>query len=265
MSEKASALSAPHAAPLLAVRGLRASVEGKPVLAGVDFELRAGEVVALMGTNGSGKSTLAQVLAGRELYQVEAGSVQFDGSDLLALPPEERARRGLFLAFQYPVEIPGVANIYLLKGAVNARRKHLGLPELDAIEFLQLVRRQLGALGMDESFLQRGVNEGFSGGEKKRNEMLQMALLEPRLAILDETDSGLDVDALKTVADRVNAMRAPDRAFMLITHYERLLELIVPDRVLVLLGGRIVASGGAELARRIAADGYGWLQAEAIP
>ena len=191
--------------------------------------------------------------------------VQFDGSDLLALPPEERARRGLFLAFQYPVEIPGVANIYLLKGAVNARRKHLGLPELDAIEFLQLVRRQLGALGMDESFLQRGVNEGFSGGEKKRNEMLQMALLEPRLAILDETDSGLDVDALKTVADRVNAMRAPDRAFMLITHYERLLELIVPDRVLVLLGGRIVASGGAELARRIAADGYGWLQAEAIP
>lgn len=250
------------AQPLLSVHDLHASVDGKPVLAGVDLHIHPGEVVALMGTNGSGKSTLAQVLAGRDLYQVSAGSVQFDGSDLLALPPDERARRGLFLAFQYPVEIPGVSNIYLLKAAVNARRKQLGQPELDAIEFLQLIKKQLRALGMDESFLHRGVNEGFSGGEKKRNEMLQMALLEPRLAILDETDSGLDVDALKTVADQVNAMRSPERAFLLITHYERLLELIVPDRVLVLLAGRIVASGSAELAQRIAAEGYGWLQEE---
>jgi Fe-S cluster assembly ATP-binding protein len=251
------------AQPLLAVRDLHASVDGKAVLAGVDFDIHAGEVVALMGTNGSGKSTLAQVLAGRDLYQVGAGRVQFDGADLLALPPDERARRGLFLAFQYPVEIPGVSNVYLLKAAVNARRKQLGQPELDAIEFLQLVKKHLRALGMDESFLHRGVNEGFSGGEKKRNEMLQMALLAPRLAILDETDSGLDVDALKTVADQVNAMRSPERAFLLITHYERLLELIVPDRVLVLLSGRIVASGGAELSQRIAAEGYGWLQVEA--
>ncbi|MGC8507134.1 MAG: Fe-S cluster assembly ATPase SufC [Thiomonas sp.] len=248
---------------MLAVSGLRASVDDKTVLAGVDLEMRAGEVVALMGTNGSGKSTLAQVLAGRELYRVDAGSARFDGEDLLALPPEKRARRGLFLAFQYPVEIPGVSNVYLLKAAVNARRKHLGLPELDAIEFLQLVRSKLQTLGIDERFLHRGINEGFSGGEKKRNEMLQMALLEPRLAILDETDSGLDVDALRIVAEQVNAMRSSERAFLLITHYERLLELIRPDRVLVLLGGRIVASGGAELAQRIAAEGYGWLQAEA--
>jgi len=258
-----SPLSARASHALLAVRDLHARVERKPVLDGVDFEIHPGEVVALMGTNGSGKSTLAQVLAGRDLYQIDTGSVQFEGMDLLALPPDERARRGLFLAFQYPVEIPGVSNIYLLKAAVNARRKLLELPELDAIEFLHLIKQHLRALGMDESFLHRGVNEGFSGGEKKRNDMLQMALLEPRLAILDETDSGLDVDALKAVADQVNAMRSPERAFLLITHYERLLELIVPDRVLVLLFGRIVASGGTELAQRIAAEGYSWLQAEA--
>jgi Fe-S cluster assembly ATP-binding protein len=248
------------AQPLLEVRALHAAVEGKPVLAGVDLTIARGEVVALMGPNGSGKSTLAQVLAGRDVYTVTGGSVHFDGADALAMPPEERARAGLFLAFQDPVEIPGVSNIYLLKAALNARRKHQGLPELDAIEFLQTIKALMRELGMDETFLQRGVNEGFSGGEKKRNEMLQLALLQPRLAILDETDSGLDVDALKAVAQGVNALRSPDRAFLLITHYERVLESIVPDRVLVLWQGRIVASGGPELAQRIAREGYVWLQ-----
>ena len=249
--------------PLLEVRALHAAIDGKPVLAGVDLTIARGEVVALMGPNGSGKSTLAQVLAGRDVYTVTAGCVRFDGVDFLAMPPEERARAGLFLAFQYPVEIPGVSNIYLLKAALNARRKHQGLPELDAIEFLQTIKTLMRELGMDEKFLQRGVNEGFSGGEKKRNEMLQLALLQPRLAILDETDSGLDVDALKAVAQGVNALRDPGRAFLLITHYERVLESIVPDRVLVLWQGRIVASGGPELAQRIEREGYAWLQGSA--
>jgi len=246
--------------PLLAVRGLHAGIDGKPVLTGVDLDVFAGEVVALMGPNGSGKTTLAQVLAGREAYSLSAGQVQFAGTDLLSMSPVERAREGLFLAFQYPVEIPGVPNIYLLKAALNAQRRHQGLAELDAIEFLQTIKQLLRELGLDDKFLQRGVNEGFSGGEKKRNEMLQMALLRPRLAILDETDSGLDVDALQAVADGVNALRRPDRAFLLITHYQRLLEHIVPDRVLVLLHGRIVATGGPDLARRIEREGYAWLQ-----
>jgi Fe-S cluster assembly ATP-binding protein len=251
----------PQAAqPLLQIRGLQAEIDSKPVLAGVDLDVCAGEVVAIMGPNGSGKSTLAQVLAGRDLYRVSGGSVQYAGGDLLAMPPEERALAGLFLAFQYPVEIPGLSNVYLLKAALNAQRKHQGLPELDAMEFLQKIKTLMRELGMDEKFLQRGVNEGFSGGEKKRNEMLQMALLQPRLAILDETDSGLDVDALKAVALGVNAMRSPERAFVLITHYERLLEHIVPDRVHVLWQGRFVASGGPELARRIEREGYAWLQ-----
>ncbi|OIQ96823.1 putative ATP-dependent transporter SufC [mine drainage metagenome] len=253
--------SQPQAAqPLLQIRGLRAEIDGKLVLAGVDLDIAAGEVAAIMGPNGSGKSTLAQVLAGRDIYHVTGGSVRYAGMDLLAMPAEERARAGLFLAFQYPVEIPGVSNVYLLKAALNAQRKHQGLPELDAMEFLQKVKALTRELGMDEKFLQRGVNEGFSGGEKKRNEMLQMALLQPRLAILDETDSGLDVDALKAVAQGVNAMRAAERAFVLITHYERLLEHIVPDRVHVLWQGRIVTSGGPELARRIEREGYAWLQ-----
>lgn len=249
----------PAAQPLLAIQGLHASIANKQVLAGVDLTVYRGEVVALMGPNGSGKSTMAQVLAGRDIYQIDAGEIRYADADLLGLPPQERARAGLFLAFQYPVEIPGVSNIYLLKAALNAQRKHQALPELDAIEFLQTIKTLVRDLGMDEKFLQRGVNEGFSGGEKKRNEMLQMALLQPRLAILDETDSGLDVDALKAVADGVNAMRSPDRAFLLITHYERLLELITPDRVLVLLQGRIVAEGGPELAKRITQEGYAWL------
>ena len=255
----------PHVAqPLLHVQGLHAQIEGKPVLAGVDLEIAEGEVVAIMGPNGSGKSTLAQVLAGREIYNISAGAVCYAGMDLLAMPPHERARAGLFLAFQYPVEIAGVSNVYLLKAALNAQRQHQGLPELDAIEFLQKFKALMRELGMDETFLKRGVNEGFSGGEKKRNEMLQMALLQPRLAILDETDSGLDVDALKAVAHGVNAMRAPRRAIVLITHYQRLLEYIVPDRVHVLWRGRIVASGGAELAQRIEREGYAWLQDSAL-
>ncbi|WP_081857972.1 Fe-S cluster assembly ATPase SufC [Thiomonas sp. FB-Cd] len=250
---------------LLRVEGLQADIDGKPVLGGVDLDIAEGEVVAIMGPNGSGKSTLAQVLAGRDLYHVSAGSVRYAGMDLLAMPPEERARAGLFLAFQYPVEIAGVSNVYLLKAALNAQRRHLGLPELDAIEFLHKIKALMRELGMDETFLQRGVNEGFSGGEKKRNEMLQMALLQPRLAILDETDSGLDVDALKAVAQGVNAMRAPQRAIVLITHYQRLLEYIVPDRVHVLWRGRIVASGGPELAQRIEREGYAWLQGGEAP
>ena len=246
--------------PLLQIRGLQAEIDGKRVLNGIDLDIAPGEVAVIMGPNGSGKTTLAQVLAGRDLCRVSGGTVRFDGQDLLALPPQERALAGLFLAFQYPVEIPGLSNVYLLKAALNAQRKHRGLPELDAMEFLQQVKALMRELGMDEKFLQRGVNEGFSGGEKKRNDMLQMALLQPRLAILDETDSGLDVDALKVVAQAVNAMRSPERALVLITHYERLLEVIVPDRVHVLWQGRIVASGGAELARRIEREGYAWLQ-----
>jgi Fe-S cluster assembly ATP-binding protein len=246
---------------LLAIKNLHVSVDDKEILRGVDLSVKAGEVHAVMGPNGSGKSTLAQVLAGRENYTITAGEVRYLGSDLLALAAEERARQGIFLAFQYPVEIPGVASIYLLKAALNAQRKHRGETELDAIDFLALVREKLKLMRMDESLIYRPVNEGFSGGEKKRNEILQMALLAPKLAILDETDSGLDIDALKIVADGIEAMRGTDRAIVLVTHYQRLLDYIVPDRVHVLAGGRIARSGGPELALELERKGYGWLDA----
>lgn len=248
---------------MLSIRNLKVEVEGKPILNGIDLEVQAGEVHAVMGPNGSGKSTLAQVLAGREQFTVVDGTVRYDGQDLLTLAPEERARRGLFLGFQYPVEIPGVSNVYLLKAAVNAMRTARGEPELDAFDFLTLVRAQLAIMDMPETFLYRAVNEDFSGGEKKRNEILQLLLLAPRLAILDETDSGLDIDALKLVAHGVNSLRAPGRTFLLITHYQRLLDYITPDRVHVLAGGRIVKSGGRELAHELEARGYDWLKAEA--
>jgi Fe-S cluster assembly ATP-binding protein len=248
---------------MLSIRNLHVAVEGHPILRGIDLDVKAGEVHAVMGPNGSGKSTLAQVLAGRESYEVAAGEVRYEGRDLLALPAEERAREGLFLAFQYPVEIPGVSNVYLLKAALNAKRKHQGLPELDAMDFLALAKEKLKLVEMDADFLSRSVNAGFSGGEKKRNEILQMALLEPRLAILDETDSGLDIDALKTVASGVNALRSPERAMIVITHYQRLLNYIVPDFVHVLAQGRIARSGGRELAQELEARGYGWVEAEA--
>jgi Fe-S cluster assembly ATP-binding protein len=245
---------------MLEISNLQVSIDDKPILRGIDLTVGAGEVHAVMGPNGSGKSTLAQVLAGRDAYTVTGGSVRYDGADLLALAPEIRAREGVFLAFQYPVEIPGVANIYLLKAALNARRKHRGEAELDAIDFLALVKERLKGMGMDEALLYRPVNQGFSGGEKKRNEILQMALLEPRLAILDETDSGLDIDALKIVADGILAMRSPERAIILVTHYQRLLDYIVPDRVHVLAQGRIVLSGGPELALELERRGYGWVE-----
>ena len=244
---------------MLEINELRASVEGKAILTGVDLNVKDGEVHAIMGPNGSGKSTLAQVLAGRDTFRVDAGSVTWDGQDLLAMPTEERARAGLFLAFQYPVEIPGVSNAYFLKAAVNAVRRHRGLPEFDAMDFLARVKAEMKAVGMSEEFLYRSVNEGFSGGEKKRNEVLQMALLEPRLAILDETDSGLDIDALKIVAAGVNRLRSPERSMIVITHYQRLLDYIVPDRVHVLSHGRIVRSGGRELALELEKHGYGWI------
>ncbi len=244
---------------MLDINKLKASVEGKPILNGLDLHVKAGEVHAIMGPNGSGKSTLAQVLAGRDTFQVDGGSVSWDGRDLLAMPTEERARAGLFLAFQYPVEIPGVSNAYFLKAAVNAVRRHRGLPEFDAMDFLARVKAEMKAVGMSEEFLYRSVNEGFSGGEKKRNEVLQMALLEPRLAILDETDSGLDIDAMKVVADGVNRLRSPERALIVITHYQRLLDYIVPDQVHVLSKGRIVRSGGRELALELEERGYGWI------
>src|SRR5262249_35622194 len=228
---------------------------------GVDLAVNAGEVHAVMGPNGSGKSTLAQVLAGRESFTVTEGTARYLGRDLLAMTPDERAREGLFLAFQYPVEIPGVSNIYLLKAALNGLRRHRRLPEVDAMEFLALVRQKMKQMGMPEQLLYRAVNEGFSGGEKKRNEILQMAVLEPRLAILDETDSGLDIDALQIVADGINAMRAPERALIVVTHYQRLLNYVVPDRVHVLAHGRIVRSGGSELALELEERGYGWLEA----
>ena len=245
---------------LLNIEGLQASVAGKDILNGLDLAVSAGEVHAIMGPNGSGKSTLAQVIAGHDNYKVTGGSVTFDGKDLLELEPEERAREGIFLGFQYPVEIPGVNNAYLLKAAVNAKRKHLGMDEIDAFEFLKLAREKMAILGMDQSFLNRGVNEGFSGGEKKRNEILQMAMLEPRLAILDETDSGLDIDALKAVAGGVNALRADDRAIVLVTHYQRLLDYIEPDYVHVLSKGRIVKSGDKSLALELEEKGYEWVQ-----
>jgi Fe-S cluster assembly ATP-binding protein len=248
---------------MLSIRNLHARIGEREILKGLDLEVRAGEVHAIMGPNGSGKSTLASVLAGREGYEVTAGQVEYLGQDLLAMEPEERARAGVFLAFQYPVEIPGVNNAYLLKAALNAVRRHRGLGELDAFEFLALVREKMKLMQMDESFLNRGVNEGFSGGEKKRNEILQMALLEPRLALLDETDSGLDIDALRVVANGVNSLRAPDRAIVLVTHYQRLLDYIEPDHVHVLSGGRILRSGDRTLALELEKRGYDWVRQEA--
>ncbi len=248
---------------MLKVDNLHVSVAGKAVLKGLTLEVNAGEVHAIMGPNGSGKSTLSYVLAGRPGYEVTAGTVRYEGQDLLTLAPEERARAGVFLGFQYPVEIPGVNNVYLLKAAVNAARKHRGLPEVDAFEFLTLVKDKMKLMQMDEAFLSRGVNEGFSGGEKKRNEILQMLVLEPKLALLDETDSGLDIDALKVVARGVNTLRSPDRAVVLVTHYQRLLDHIVPDRVHVLAKGRIIRSGDRSLALELEKRGYDWLTQDA--
>ena len=247
---------------MLAIRNLHAKVGDREILKGVDLEVNAGEVCAIMGPNGSGKSTLAHVLAGRETYEVTAGDVIYEGKNLLGLYPEARACEGIFLAFQYPVEIPGVGNAYFLKAALNAIRKHQGLEELDAMDFLPLVKEKLKLLDMDEEFLSRAINEGFSGGEKKRNEILQLAVLEPRLAILDETDSGLDIDALKVVAAGVNALRSPERAIIVVTHYQRLLNYIVPDSVHVLVDGRIVRSGGRELALELEDKGYAGVEAE---
>jgi len=247
---------------MLAIRNLHVKVGDREILKGVDLEVNAGEVCAIMGPNGSGKSTLAHVLAGRETYEVTAGDVIYEGKNLLGLYPEARACEGVFLAFQYPVEIPGVGNAYLLKAAFNAIRKHRGLEELDAMDFLPLVKEKLKLLDMDEEFLSRAVNEGFSGGEKKRNEILQLAVLEPRLAILDETDSGLDIDALKIVASGVNALRSPERAIIVVTHYQRLLNYIVPDSVHVLVDGRIVRSGRRELALELEDKGYSGVEAE---
>ena len=247
---------------LLEIKDLHASVEGKEILRGVSLRVRTGEVHAVMGPNGSGKSTLAQVLAGHPAYTVTGGSVRYDGKDLLELAPEERAREGVFLAFQYPVSIRGITNSYFLRSAVNAIRKHKGEPELDPLDFLQVLEDKLKAIGWDDSLMNRAVNEGFSGGEKKRNEILQLAVLEPRLAILDETDSGLDIDALKTVAEAVNQLRSPERSFVVVTHYQRLLNYIVPDYVHVLAEGRIVKSGGKELALTLEEKGYDWVKPE---
>jgi len=247
---------------MIEIKNLHARVEEKQILNGIDLSIRAGEVHAIMGPNGSGKSTLANVLAGREGYEVTEGSVTFLGKDLLALQPDERAGEGLFLAFQYPIEIPGVNNSYFLRAGLNAIRAHRGLDELDAVDFLALARDKARLLDMDDSLLGRAVNAGFSGGEKKRNEIFQMAVLEPRFAVLDETDSGLDIDALKTVAHGVNSLRSPERAFLVITHYQRLLNYIVPDYVHVLDRGRIVRSGGKELALELEEKGYAWLEKE---
>jgi Fe-S cluster assembly ATP-binding protein len=248
---------------MLEIRNLHASVDGNKILCGIDLKVKAGEVHAIMGPNGSGKSTLAQVLAGRDAYDVTAGEVTYQGKNLLDMDPEERAREGLFLAFQYPVEIPGVSNTYFLRAAMNAIRKHRGEEELDAVDFMSLIRQKMKVLHIEEDLLKRPVNEGFSGGEKKRNEIFQMAVLDPRLAILDETDSGLDIDALRIVADGVNALRSKDRAIVVVTHYQRLLNYIVPDRVHVLYEGRIVKSGGKELALELEEKGYGWIEKEA--
>mgnify|MGYP003572531441 FL=1 len=248
---------------MLKVKGLQAEVDGKQILRGLDLQVGSGEIHAIMGPNGSGKSTLAHVMAGREGYRVTGGSAEFLDEDLLELEPEERARKGLFLAFQYPVELPGVNNTYFLKAALNAVRASRGEPEIDSVGFLKLIREKLELVGMDQALLKRFVNSGFSGGEKKRNEILQMAVLEPKLAILDETDSGLDIDALRVVADGVNALRRPDRSTILVTHYQRLLDYIQPDYVHVLAGGRIVKSGDKSLALELEEKGYGWVAEEA--
>ncbi len=247
---------------MLEIKNLHASVEGTEILHGVDLSVGKGEIHAIMGPNGSGKSTLAQVLAGHPAYEITGGAVSFEGKDLLDMDPEERAQAGLFLAFQYPVEIRGITNSYFLRSAVNAIRKAQGLPEYDPIDFLDVLQEKLQAIGWDDSLMNRAVNEGFSGGEKKRNEILQLAVLEPKLAILDETDSGLDIDALKTVADAVNKLRSPERSMVVVTHYQRLLNYIVPDYVHVLADGRIVRSGGKQLALELEEKGYDWLRPE---
>jgi Fe-S cluster assembly ATP-binding protein len=249
---------------MLTIFNLHARVEDKEILKGVNLKVKAGEVHAIMGPNGSGKSTLAGVLAGRDVFEVTEGDVLYNGKDLLAMDPEERAREGVFLAFQYPVEIPGVSNNYFLRASLNAIRKHRGQDELDAVDFIQLVREKSKVLHIDEELLKRPVNEGFSGGEKKRNEIFQMAVLDPKLCILDETDSGLDIDALRIVADGVNALRSKERAILVITHYQRLLNYIVPDKVHVLFEGRIVKSGGKELALELENKGYEWLEAQPV-
>ncbi|MEE9267071.1 MAG: Fe-S cluster assembly ATPase SufC [Gammaproteobacteria bacterium] len=250
---------------MLSIKNLHVRVDGKEIIRGLDLEVKAGEVHAIMGPNGSGKSTLAHVLAGRDSYEVTEGEVLYEGKNLLEMPAEERAREGVFLAFQYPVEIPGVNNTYFLKAALNAGRRHRGLDELDAMDFMKLVKEKLEILHIDDSLLQRPVNVGFSGGEKKRNEIFQMAVLEPRLAILDETDSGLDIDALKDVAKGVNALRRDDRAVILVTHYQRLLNYILPDFVHILSDGRIIKSGGRELALEVEEQGYTQLRSAAAP
>jgi len=248
---------------MLQIKNLQARAEGKDILRGINLEVGTGELHAIMGPNGSGKSTLAQVLAGQAVYEVTGGEVIYEGKDLLEMSPEERAREGIFLAFQYPVEMPGVSNTYFLRSALNAIRKHRGLPEYDAMDFLALLREKMKLLEMDETLMTRSVNEGFSGGEKKRNEIFQMAVLEPKLGILDETDSGLDIDALKIVANGVNALRSKDRSIIVVTHYQRLLNYIVPDFVHVLYEGRIVKSGSKELALELEEKGYGWLEESA--
>ncbi|MBB72392.1 MAG: Fe-S cluster assembly ATPase SufC [Legionellales bacterium] len=247
---------------MLNVKNLHAKVEDKHILKGIELNVKPGEVHAIMGPNGSGKSTFANVLAGRDSYTVTEGLIEFEGQDMTERAPEERARDGVFLAFQYPVEIPGVNNIYLLKAALNAKRKQQGLPEVDAFDFLQLVKGKMQELKMDETMLYRDVNTGFSGGEKKRNEMLQMAILEPKLAILDETDSGLDIDALKIVSEGINALRSSERAIVLVTHYQRLLDYVKPDVVHVLSNGKIIKSGGSELAQQLEQSGYSWITDE---
>ena len=250
---------------MLKIDNLHASINGRDILKGLSLHVKPGEVHAIMGPNGAGKSTLGNILAGRDGYDISQGTIEFEGRPLLELEPEERAAAGVFLAFQYPVEIPGVNNTYFLRSALNAQRKSRGEPELDSMQFLKLVREKLSVLHLDDKLLHRGVNEGFSGGEKKRNEIFQLAVLEPKLAILDETDSGLDIDALRTVAEGVNTLRAPDRAFVVITHYQRLLEYIRPDVVHVLADGRIVESGGPELALELEEHGYGWIRERVVP
>jgi len=248
---------------MLKIINLKASVEDKQILTGVNLEVNSGEIHAIMGPNGSGKSTLANVIAGRDGYEIDSGEIIYEGKDLTEMAPEIRAREGIFLAFQYPVEIPGVNNIYLLKAALNALRTHRGEPELDAIEFMALVKEKMQVVKMNEDLLSRAVNEGFSGGEKKRNEIFQMAVLEPKLAILDETDSGLDIDALKIVANGINSLRSEDRAIVIVTHYQRLLDYIVPDHVHVLSDGKIIKSGGKDLALELEEKGYDWVREEA--